>query len=113
VVTPGEYRLEDTLKVGVMICTGVPIHSPRTGPRLSTRAIKSGSATDDSTYTNLEGKIEDLTSQHDALATQIKTMLNSAEFQGTAIDQRQAQTLIKQARTLLKRADELARQTHD
>jgi hypothetical protein len=76
--------------------------------KASTRAIKSGSTTNDSTYTSLEGQIQDLTAQRDALATQIKTMLDAAEFQGTTIDVTQAQNLIKQGRDLLKRADQLA-----
>jgi hypothetical protein len=81
--------------------------------KASTRAIESGSGANDQTYTDLEGKIEDLTTQRDALATQIRAMLDAAEFHGQAIDERQAQSLIKQARTLLKRADNLAQSGHD
>src|SRR5512132_98683 len=42
----------------------------------STRAIESGSASDDSTYTDREGQIEALTTQRDTLATQIRAALN-------------------------------------
>src|SRR5215216_5287062 len=74
----------------------------------STRAIKSGSATNDQTYTRLEGKIETLTARRDALAFQMKAMLAAAAFNGQAIDERQARTLINQAEILLDRARELS-----
>ena len=74
----------------------------------STRAIKSGSATNDQTYTKLEGKIETLTARRDVLASQMKTMLDAAAFNGQAIDERQARTLINQAEVLLDRARELS-----
>src|SRR6476619_169132 len=44
----------------------------------STKAIESGTPADDGTYTSLEGEIASLTSQRDALASQIRAALNAA-----------------------------------
>ena len=75
----------------------------------STRALASGSASNDRTYKTLEGKINSLTTKRDALATQIKTLLDGAAFNGQAINQRQAEKLIEQARKLLGQAHELTK----
>jgi hypothetical protein len=74
----------------------------------STKAVKSGSAADDSTYTSIEGQIESLTTQRDTLAAQIKTLLEGAAFSGQAIDHKQAQNLIKQAQSLMNQMHALA-----
>jgi hypothetical protein len=74
----------------------------------STKAVKSGSAADDSTYTSIEGQIESLTTQRDTLATQMKILLEGAAFSGQAIDHKQAQNLIKQAQSLLNQMHALA-----
>jgi hypothetical protein len=74
----------------------------------STQAIKSGSASDDSTYTTTEGKIADLTTRRDALATKMKTMLDSAAFSGKMINELQANKLVAQANGLLAEAHALA-----
>jgi len=74
----------------------------------STAAIKSGSSADDSTYTVVAGKIQTLTSQRDALATQMKTLLDAAAFNGVAMNNPQAQQLIKQAQKLLDQMRALA-----
>ena len=41
----------------------------------STRAVKSGTTGDDSTYNRIEGNIEALTTERDSLATQIRAAL--------------------------------------
>ena len=69
--------------------------------KISTQALASGSGVDDSTYTNLEGQIATWTSQRDALATQIKGVLQGAEFGGVAITQTQAKSLANQAQGLI------------
>ena len=74
----------------------------------STKALKSGSTSDDSTYTAIEGQITSLTSQRDALATQIKGILTNAAFNGQVINNAQAQNLIKQANALMAKMHSLA-----
>jgi hypothetical protein len=68
--------------------------------RVSTVAIKSN-ASGDSTYTSLEGSISNLTNDRDAVATQIRAALEAAEFEGTPINVRQAQSWIAQANQLI------------
>jgi len=70
---------------------------------VSTFAILSTSA-GDSTYTNLENKIAAWTAQRDALAAQIQSMLEGAEFQGMAINEQQAKQVIGEAQALLDQA---------
>jgi hypothetical protein len=53
---------------------------------ISTAALSSGSTNDDSKYTFLEGALSDITSQRDAVADQIRTALDAAEFQGQPLD---------------------------
>jgi hypothetical protein len=74
----------------------------------STHALASGSATDDSTYTALESQIADLTSQRDTLASQIKSALYGAEFDGHPIANKDAGELAAKARNLLDQAAALA-----
>ena len=76
--------------------------------KASTTALESGTATDDSQYTSTEGSIQSLTTQRDALATQIKTALNAAAFDGTPISQSQAQSWIDQANALISQAQALS-----
>jgi hypothetical protein len=71
----------------------------------STRAILS---TDDSVYEGLESQIGSLTSERDALASQIKTALDGAAFDGQALNEQQAKDWIDQAQSLLSRAAHLA-----
>ncbi len=71
----------------------------------STSAVKS---TDESRYESIEGSIESLTSQRDALAAQIKVALNAAAFDGQALNEQNAKEWIDQAQSLLDRASELA-----
>jgi hypothetical protein len=68
---------------------------------ISTRAIKSGSSNDDSTYTTLEDKLNALTQQRDELAAQMRSMLEEATFRAQEIEKAQALALIFKAETLL------------
>jgi hypothetical protein len=70
----------------------------------STQAIESGSPADDSTYTSLEDQIASLTTQRDALASQIRAGLNAAASGDSAIDEQQAKAWIRQAEDLLDQA---------
>jgi hypothetical protein len=74
----------------------------------STRAIKSGSASDDSIYSTIEGQIESITSQRDAVASQMRGLLDAAAFRNQAIDEQRAKQLIEQAKALLSQAHQLA-----
>ena len=74
----------------------------------STKALASGSSTDDSTYTTTEGKIADLTTQRDALMAQIRTGLNNAQFAGQALNEQQAKGWIASAQSLIDKAKALA-----
>src|SRR6266545_4427166 len=77
----------------------------------STKAIKSGTAADDSRYTSIEDQIASLTSARDALATQIRNALDAAAFGGPAINVHQARDWIAQAQVLLNRSAALAAMT--
>jgi hypothetical protein len=79
----------------------------------STRALGSGSATDDSTYTAIEGRIATLTQRRDALAAQIRTVLTDASFGsgwgwGDRVDERRLRRLIVQGVVLLAQSHALA-----
>ena len=76
--------------------------------KASTKALTSGSATDDTTYTSIEGQIQSLTTQRDTLAGQIKAALNSAAFGGKALNEQQAKGYIGQAQSLIDKATALA-----
>jgi hypothetical protein len=73
----------------------------------STNAVKSGSSTDDSTYTAIEDKIAELTSSRDALASQIRGALDAAGFEQTAIDEGQAKQWIDQAEKLIAQSHDI------
>jgi hypothetical protein len=55
----------------------------------------------DSTYNMIEGVIESWTAQRDAIATQIKSQLEGAEFGGVPINEAEAAGLIRRAQRLL------------
>jgi hypothetical protein len=76
--------------------------------KVSTKALESGSATDDSTYTDLENQLSSLTSERDALASQMIALLEGAEFNGQPINGSQAQQLIAQGQALLDQINALA-----
>jgi hypothetical protein len=75
--------------------------------KASTSALASNDA-GDSTYTSIEGQIQSLTTQRDALAAQIKGALDGATFDGQAITNTQAHSFISQANSLLSQAAALA-----
>jgi hypothetical protein len=74
----------------------------------STRALESGNAGDDSTYTNLENQLIALTNDRNALARQMIDLLEGAEFDGHPIDQQTAQSLVAQGQSLIAQANALA-----
>jgi hypothetical protein len=73
--------------------------------KASTKALES---TDDSTYSSIESQIADLTSQRDALASQIRAALNGAAFNNTPISNSQAGDYVSQAKKLTDEAAALA-----
>ncbi len=74
--------------------------------KASTKALASNDP-DDGTYTSIEGQIQSLTAQRDALAAQIVALLEGAEFNGQAFSDAQAQGLIAQAQSLIDQANAL------
>lgn len=75
--------------------------------KASTTALASNDA-GDATYTSVEGQITDLTTQRDALAAQIKTLLDTAAFGRHPVSERQVRDLTEQANRLLAQAHALA-----
>jgi hypothetical protein len=75
--------------------------------KASTKALASNDA-GDATYASIEGQIQSLTSQRDALAAQIKSALTAAAFDGQVLNQQQAQGWIAQANSLIAQAHALA-----
>jgi hypothetical protein len=73
----------------------------------STRALASGSASDDSTYNAISDRITSLTNDRDALAAQMRTVLNNAAFGGPEPSTSQIEALAFQGNTLLMRANQL------
>jgi hypothetical protein len=61
----------------------------------------------DGTYTSIEGQIQSLTGQRDALASQMKALLEGAEFNGQPFSDGAAQSLIAQGQSLLDQANTL------
>ena len=76
--------------------------------KISTAALASGSVNDDSKYQSLESKLSALTAQRDAVATQIKTALDGAEFRGQPLDPGAALQLFIKAETILVQVSVLA-----
>ncbi len=74
---------------------------------VSTSALVSGSDSDDSTYTSLESRIGALTTERDALALRMKTMLDGA-LNGQPVNVPQARLMIAQGASLLLRISALA-----
>ncbi len=72
----------------------------------STKALASNDA-NDATYNSIEGQIQSLTAQRDALAAQMIGLLNGAEFNGQSFSDAQAQSLIAQGQSLLNQANGL------
>ena len=76
--------------------------------KASTTALASGSAANDSKYTAIEDRITALTSQRNALASQIKAGLSAAAFDGQALNEQQAKSWIDEAQSLIDQARSLA-----
>jgi len=74
---------------------------------VSTYAIQSDSFAD-STYKILEDQIALWTSQRNALAGQIRSILDGAEFNGTPIDSQQVNQIISQGNAVLNQASDCA-----
>jgi hypothetical protein len=62
----------------------------------------------DATYTSVEGQIQSLTAQRDALASQMIGLLNGAEFKDQSFSNKQARSLIAQGQDLLNQASSLS-----
>ncbi len=73
--------------------------------KVSTFAL---SSTDPNTYLNLEQEIQGWTTTRDAIAGQMKAMLQGAAFGGQSINEKQAQSLISQAQTLTNQVSSAA-----
>jgi hypothetical protein len=74
--------------------------------RASTKALASNDD-GDATYLSIEGQIQSLTDRRDAVAAQMKAMLNGAEFNGQPIGTVKAAVLIAQGVGLLVQANAL------
>jgi hypothetical protein len=75
--------------------------------KVSTTALESGSAADDSTYTNLENQLISVTKQRDALAAQMISLLEGTEFDNQTLSNAQVQPLIAQGQALLNQVNGL------
>jgi hypothetical protein len=76
--------------------------------KVSTKALRSGSATNDAIYTLLETRLTIINADRDAIAGQMIALLEGAEFHGHAFSNAQAAHLIAQAKTLLDTVTDLA-----
>ena len=74
---------------------------------ISTKALESGSSSDDSTYTQLENELTSFGSQRDALTAKMIGLLEGATFSGQAINEQQAKSLIAQGQKLLNQVNKL------
>jgi hypothetical protein len=75
--------------------------------KASTRALESNDP-NDATYTSIEAQLQALGSQRDDVATAISSVLEGAEFNGQALNEQQAKSLIDQAQGLITRMNNLA-----
>jgi hypothetical protein len=73
----------------------------------SSRALASNSP-GDQTYTNTESAIESLTNQRNALAAQIRTGFNDAQFNGVKLSENDIKAWTRAADDLLAQAHALA-----
>jgi len=72
---------------------------------ISTRALESGSASDDSKYAQLESALASFGNQRDALAAQMIALLENAEYNNQPFSDSQAQSLIAQGQALLNQVN--------
>jgi hypothetical protein len=77
--------------------------------RFANRSILS----DDAVYGRFLGKIADITGQRDALAAEIKPLLDAAAFDNQPINERQQDQLVRRARALIDRVADLAQDDRD
>ena len=73
----------------------------------STRALASGSSTDDSTYTAISNRIAALTARRDTLAGEMRDVLNEAAFGDQGVSSSEIESLTTEGRTLLMQARQL------
>jgi hypothetical protein len=73
----------------------------------STRALSSGTMSDDSNYVAVSNRIASLTSQRDALAAQMRSALNAAAFGDHGPSLAEIESLRDQGNTLLMQAHQL------
>jgi hypothetical protein len=73
----------------------------------STKALSSGSSANDNTYAAISDRIASLTSDRDALAAQMRSVLNNAAFGGPVPTTSQIYDLASQGNTLLMHANQL------
>ena len=69
--------------------------------RISTKALASGSPGNDSTYIRLENEISNITTARDAIAAEMLTQLQDAEFNGKLVSEGKVLPLTFQADVLL------------
>ena len=74
----------------------------------STKAVASGSATDDSTYASIESRIQSLTAARDSLVSEMRAALNAAAFGGDRLDEQRLKLLTVEGADLLTQAQILA-----
>jgi hypothetical protein len=74
----------------------------------STRAVASGSATDDGVYVSTENSIASLTTQRDDLEARARTALANATFVGPLTSEQNLKAMIAQAQDILAQASALA-----
>ena len=75
---------------------------------ISTRALASGSPGDDSAYINLENDLSAITTQRDAIASQMADLLRNAEFNNQRIHENSERQLVQQSQALLRAVEALA-----
>jgi hypothetical protein len=75
----------------------------------STRALASGSSSDDSTYVSIEGQVRSQTERRDALAAQMRTILNRAAHRGEfEVEGDRVDRLVAQGQALLRDSAQMA-----
>jgi hypothetical protein len=76
--------------------------------KVSTVALKSGDSTNDAVYVALTNKIVSWTDQRDAIAQEMKAMLDGAAFNDEVFDEVRGKQLINQAQALLEEVNSCA-----
>jgi hypothetical protein len=74
----------------------------------STKALASGNAGDDTRYNSIESQIQTLTAQRNALAAQIRTGLNDAQFNGVKLSENQIKDWTSAAQGIIDASAALA-----